>query len=47
MNGTSLTDIKNSIISELKEEGIEPTLDNITDRLDKHITEDMRGEKNE
>lgn len=37
MNGTSLTDIANSIIAELKEEGIEPTLENITDRLNKHI----------
>ena len=37
MNGTSLTDIANSIIAELKEEGIEPTLENITDRLNKYI----------
>jgi len=37
MNGTSLTDIANSTIAELKEEGIEPTLENITDRLNKHI----------
>lgn len=33
MNGTSLTDIANSIIAELKEDDIEPTLENITDRL--------------
>ena len=56
MNGTSLTDIANSIIAELKEEGIEPTLENITDRLNKYIDlsegerykncgANMRGEK--
>ena len=37
MNGTTLADIKNSIIAELKEEGIEPTLENITERLGGYI----------
>lgn len=37
MNGTTLADIKNSIIAELKEEDIEPTLENITNRFEEHI----------
>lgn len=37
MNGTTLTDIKNSIIAELEKEGIEPTLENITERLGEYI----------
>lgn len=45
MNGTSLTDIANSIIAELKEEGIESTLENITNRLGEYISVDTGGEK--
>lgn len=34
MNGTTLMDIKKSIVAELEEKGIEPTLENITERLE-------------
>ena len=44
MNGTTLADIKNSIIAELKEQGIEPTLENITERLGEYISEVRKNE---
>ena len=34
MNGTTLMDIKKSIVAELEEKGIEPTIENITKRLE-------------
>jgi len=37
MYGTTLTDIYKSVVSELEENGIEPTLENVTKRLEEMI----------